>query len=99
MPHQTLAGVLSAIALTLACAGPSAPVPAAQPTSPSIPAPEQAPLATLAPLPLRVGYAAPEAGLAPVWVAQERGLFRQHGLDVDLVFLSSARTDQAVITG
>jgi NitT/TauT family transport system substrate-binding protein len=48
---------------------------------------------------LRVGYAAPEAGLAPVWVAQERGLFRQYGLDVDLVFLSSARTDQAVIAG
>jgi NitT/TauT family transport system substrate-binding protein len=48
---------------------------------------------------LRVAYAAASAGQAPVWIAQEQGLFRQYGLDTDLVFLSSIRTDQGVMTG
>jgi ABC-type nitrate/sulfonate/bicarbonate transport system substrate-binding protein len=46
-----------------------------------------------------VAYAAASAGQAPVWIAQEQGLFRQYGLDTELVFLSSIRTDQGVMTG
>jgi ABC-type nitrate/sulfonate/bicarbonate transport system substrate-binding protein len=46
-----------------------------------------------------VAYAAVGAGQTPVWLAQEQGLYREHGLDVELVFLSSIRTDQGVITG
>ena len=46
-----------------------------------------------------MAYAATSAGQAPVWIAQAQGLFRQYGLDVDLVFLSSIRTDQGVMTG
>jgi NitT/TauT family transport system substrate-binding protein len=50
-------------------------------------------------IPLRVAYAAIAAGMAPAWVAQEQGLFREHGLDVELVYLASTRTDQGVVTG
>jgi ABC-type nitrate/sulfonate/bicarbonate transport system substrate-binding protein len=32
-------------------------------------------------------------------VAQDRGFFREHGLDVELVFMSGTLTDQSVITG
>jgi NitT/TauT family transport system substrate-binding protein len=32
-------------------------------------------------------------------VAQETGLFREQGLDVELLYLSGTRTDQAIITG
>jgi ABC-type nitrate/sulfonate/bicarbonate transport system substrate-binding protein len=52
-----------------------------------------------APISVRVAYAAPGAGLTPVWVAQERGTLREYGLDVDLVLLSGTRADQGVITG
>ncbi|HWP28342.1 MAG TPA: ABC transporter substrate-binding protein [Chloroflexota bacterium] len=37
--------------------------------------------------------------MAPLWLAYEQGLFREQGLDVELVFLSSVRTDQGVLTG
>jgi NitT/TauT family transport system substrate-binding protein len=50
-------------------------------------------------IPLRVAYAAVAAGMAPAWVAQEQGLFREQGLDVELVYLASTRTDQGVVTG
>jgi NitT/TauT family transport system substrate-binding protein len=50
-------------------------------------------------IPLRVAYAAVAAGMAPAWVAQDEGLFREQGLDVELVYLASTRTDQAVVTG
>ncbi|HEY7067541.1 MAG TPA: ABC transporter substrate-binding protein [Chloroflexota bacterium] len=52
-----------------------------------------------APIALRVAYASPGAALAPVWIAFEQGLFREQGLDVDLVFLSGTRTDQGVVSG
>jgi NitT/TauT family transport system substrate-binding protein len=52
-----------------------------------------------APIAVRAAYAAPGAALTPVWVAQERGTFREYGLDVDLVLLSGTRTDQGVVTG
>jgi ABC-type nitrate/sulfonate/bicarbonate transport system substrate-binding protein len=35
----------------------------------------------------------------PLWVAQERGLFDKHGLDVDLQYVASATSVPAVISG
>jgi ABC-type nitrate/sulfonate/bicarbonate transport system substrate-binding protein len=37
--------------------------------------------------------------MTPAWVAQDRGIFREQGLDAELVFLSGTRSDQGVITG
>jgi NitT/TauT family transport system substrate-binding protein len=34
-----------------------------------------------------------------VWIGYEQGLFREHGLEVELAFLSGTRSDQAVISG
>jgi NitT/TauT family transport system substrate-binding protein len=102
-----LVGLLCSVLVTT-CAPAGAPAakpePAAAPSAPGAAvsgaaASAPAPAAPPAPLPLRVSYAAASAGQAPVWIAQDQGLFRQYGLDVDLVFLSSIRTDQGVMTG
>ncbi|HZR97368.1 MAG TPA: ABC transporter substrate-binding protein [Chloroflexota bacterium] len=84
--------------LAVACAGGA--LPAAGPAAGNAP-PVVAEASTAAPSPiaLRVAYASPGAALAPVWVAFEQGLFREQGLDVDLVFLSGTRTDQGVVSG
>jgi ABC-type nitrate/sulfonate/bicarbonate transport system substrate-binding protein len=37
--------------------------------------------------------------MVPLWLAFEQGIFHEQGLDAELVFLSSVRTDQGVITG
>jgi ABC-type nitrate/sulfonate/bicarbonate transport system substrate-binding protein len=98
-------------ALLAAACGPSA-APAAKPASAPASAPA-APAASVptppsiggpggpssAPIPVRVAWAAPGGALTPVWVAADQGFFRDHGLDVELVFLSGTRTDQGVITG
>jgi NitT/TauT family transport system substrate-binding protein len=102
---------LASILVVLACAPSAAPpakpasAPAAQP--PAAVAPSGAPSAAGAPAPstppnpisVRIAYASPGAALAPIWVAQEQGLLREHGLDAELVFLSGTRTDQGVISG
>jgi NitT/TauT family transport system substrate-binding protein len=75
--------------------GPAAP--------PAVSAPAGAPSAGQstppAPLPLRVAYASSTATNTPVFVAQDRGLFREQGLDVELVLFTGTRTDQGVATG
>src|SRR5437870_2538476 len=81
-------------ALFVACAPTAAPGGTAERASaPAAPASGGAP----APIAVRAAYAAPGAALTPVWVAQERGTFREYGLDVDLVLLSGTRTDQGVV--
>jgi NitT/TauT family transport system substrate-binding protein len=97
-----------------ACAAPAAPAPkpaapagAASPTTAAVPATAgtaaqaapAAPASPPAPISVRAAYAAPAAALAPAWIAQEQGLFREYGLDVDLSFLSGPRTDQGVLSG
>jgi ABC-type nitrate/sulfonate/bicarbonate transport system substrate-binding protein len=37
--------------------------------------------------------------MTPIWLAQDQGHLREYGLDAELVFLSSGRTDQGVIAG
>jgi NitT/TauT family transport system substrate-binding protein len=83
-----------------ACAQP------AGPASPSGPSPVDSantarPSATSGPAltSLRIAYPSPGATQAPIWVAFERGLLREQGLDVELVFLSGTRTDQGVVSG
>ena len=52
-----------------------------------------------APISIRTSYASPSGSVIPIWVAFERGLFRQQGLDMELVLLSGTRSDQGVVTG
>jgi ABC-type nitrate/sulfonate/bicarbonate transport system substrate-binding protein len=99
--------------LTAACGPVATPLPApsataapaarAQAPAASAPSPAQAPAPAPtnapAPIPLRVAFAALGTSAAPLWIGYERGLFREQGLDVELAYLSSQRTDQAVITG
>ncbi|HEY7060082.1 MAG TPA: ABC transporter substrate-binding protein [Chloroflexota bacterium] len=106
-PDRAIATLGLLAALLAACAspaaGPAAPAggaPASAPASQAAPAGRAAP-ATAAPalLTLRAAYPGPSASLTPIWLAQERGLFREQGVDVELLQLSSVRTDQGVITG
>ncbi|HZU08249.1 MAG TPA: ABC transporter substrate-binding protein [Chloroflexota bacterium] len=94
---QRLRRVVLGALLLASCApaaSPTVPPPAAGP-----PAGGDAPASPVPLLAVRAAYAAPGAALTPVWVAQERGLFRAQGLEVELIFLSGTRTDQGVITG
>jgi ABC-type nitrate/sulfonate/bicarbonate transport system substrate-binding protein len=92
--------------LVLACApttaGPAQPASAVPPAAAaSVPAVAAAtsPASAAALIPLRVTYPAPAGAMAPAWVAYERGIFWEQGLDAELVFLSGTRSDQGVITG
>src|SRR4051794_33151513 len=100
LPGAWLAPLLSA-ALALACM-PASP-PTAERSAASAAATTVAPAdaSSVSPtlIPLRVAYAAVAAGQAPVWVAYEQGLLREYGLDAELVFLNSTRTDQGIVTG
>ncbi len=37
--------------------------------------------------------------VTPLWIAREQGLFRNYGLDVDLVFIIAGRATQAMLAG
>lgn len=41
---------------------------------------------------MHVGYSAQAGAFAPIWITKEAGLFRKHGLDVDLVFIPGGPT-------
>ncbi len=94
------------VALTLACTPNRAPAeapPAPVATTPGAPSTAAAPTVSQAspspPIALRVAYASASASNIPVLLAYEQGLFRQQGLDVELVLLQASRTDQAVASG
>src|SRR4029077_1885527 len=49
---------------------------------------------------IKVGYSSIGVGQSLVWVAKEAGLFRENGLDVQLIFIgSSSIVTQSVIAG
>jgi len=49
---------------------------------------------------IKVGYSSIGVGQSLVWVAREAGLFKENGLDVELIFIgSSSILTQAVIAG
>src|SRR5436305_1722515 len=41
---------------------------------------------------LQIGFVSIVPGIAPLWVAADRGFFAQEGLDPELVFIGSAPT-------
>ena len=50
--------------------------------------------------PFRVGFPSLATGFAPSWVAAEKGIWKRHGLDVELIFLrGGSRTVSAMIGG
>jgi NitT/TauT family transport system substrate-binding protein len=46
-----------------------------------------------------VAYGVISNAVAPLWVAQEQGLFRKYGLDPDLVFIIAGTATQAMLAG
>jgi NitT/TauT family transport system substrate-binding protein len=76
-------------------AGPAAP--AAPPASAT--GAEAVPTAAPAPVALRVTYAATSGSSTPIWLAQDAGLFRAEGLDVELVYQPGTRSEQGVVSG
>jgi NitT/TauT family transport system substrate-binding protein len=82
------AGTWLALAgLLLAGCAPGAGPPAAPP-APAAAVGAAAPVVeAVEPLPIHIGYAAPSASFAPVWIAQDAGLYAKHGLRADVVNL------------
>ena len=59
-----------------------------------------APLGICSAEPFRVGFPSLATGFAPSWVAADKGIWKKHGLDVELIFLrGGARTVAAMIGG
>src|SRR5437764_14017698 len=89
--------LLVALSLVLACgsqaAAPAAPAVAAAPEA-RAGAPAAAPAATsatpAAPVPLRFAYTALSTTIAPYWIAEDAGYFREEGLDLDNRFISAS---------
>jgi ABC-type nitrate/sulfonate/bicarbonate transport system substrate-binding protein len=50
-------------------------------------------------LPLRATYASIGGAFAPLWLAQDKGLFNRYGLAVDLKYMLSATGTQALLAG
>lgn len=46
---------------------------------------------------LHVGYSAQAGSLAPIWITKEAGIFRKHGLDVELLFIPGGPTAAAAL--
>lgn len=57
------------------------------------------PLPSLAAERVRASYAAVNGSQLPVWVARERGIFTKHGLDVDLIYISSGSLNVQALVG
>ncbi len=47
--------------------------------------------------PLTAFYTAPVAAMAPLWIAEETGLFKKHGLDVNILFIPSGPAGTATV--
>lgn len=50
-------------------------------------------------IPLRATYASIGGAFAPLWLAQDKGLFNKYGLAVDLKYMLSATGTQALLAG
>src|SRR5881409_3380144 len=50
-------------------------------------------------IPLRATYAAIGGAFAPLWIAQDKGVFNKYGLAVDLRYMLSATGTQALLSG
>jgi NitT/TauT family transport system substrate-binding protein len=53
-----------------------------------------------APEKLRIAYSAIGSSQSPLWIAHEAGIFKRHGLDVEMVYLGGgSRAAQVVVSG
>jgi ABC-type nitrate/sulfonate/bicarbonate transport system substrate-binding protein len=50
-------------------------------------------------LPLRATYASVGGAFAPLWIAQDKGIFNKYGLAVELKYMLSATGTQALLSG
>ena len=50
-------------------------------------------------IPLRATYASVGGAFAPLWIAQDKGVFNKYGLAVDLKYMLSATGTQALMSG
>ena len=50
-------------------------------------------------IPLRATYASVGGAFAPLWIAQDKGVFNKYGLAVDLKYMLSATGTQALLSG
>jgi NitT/TauT family transport system substrate-binding protein len=93
--------VASACAAPSGGAPPAAPIaepPAAGPgTSTEGSAPKAPAVAVVPATAVRASFSIMSGSLGPYWVAQEAGLWREHGLDVDLSLISGAPTSMAAL--
>jgi NitT/TauT family transport system substrate-binding protein len=107
--RRRLAGLGAWAAVVVAAASLGACTPGGRPAAGSAAAPApDAPVgasagasatSTPAPIALRVTYAATSGSTTPIWLAQDAGLFRAQGLDVELVYLAGTRSEQSVASG
>ncbi|HKX49528.1 MAG TPA: hypothetical protein VJQ48_03780, partial [Candidatus Binatia bacterium] len=48
---------------------------------------------------IRIGYPSISSRQAQLWVAKDEGIFRRHGLDVELIFLRGGQIAIQALTG
>ena len=52
------------------------------------------------PIPIRLAYASPTITNAPIWTGADLGIFKKHGVDTELTFITSSTTlTQAIVAG
>jgi NitT/TauT family transport system substrate-binding protein len=96
-----LLGQLACAPTSTAPAAPAAPAPAERSgTAPSAPAaPPAASPAAVTPIRARYAYTAIAGSMAPMWVANDLGLYAKHGIEPELFYAPSTQTIQAVLAG
>jgi ABC-type nitrate/sulfonate/bicarbonate transport system substrate-binding protein len=73
-------GIVSVLTLVVAACGGAAPAASSAPTAAVATA-----TPTLAPLKVKLAYGNISGDFMPVWVAQEAGIYKKNGLDVELI--------------
>src|SRR3954468_2097471 len=97
--------LLSAVGLLLltACAAPASPPAAPSAPAASAPAPADAPVpagAPPAPVHIVVNWTAPSGSMGAIWLAHDTGIFREEGLDAEVVNVqNSSRVIPAMLAG
>jgi NitT/TauT family transport system substrate-binding protein len=83
-----------------AAGGPASPPPASQAGAPAATAATTASAAAPAPEKLKIIYSSLAGNYMPLWIAADAGLFREQGLDVELVLIESGTAaTQALVAG
>jgi NitT/TauT family transport system substrate-binding protein len=92
-------GVLVALvaAVVVGCGGAGAP--AAKPAPAAAGGGAAGATAAPAPVAFKFGLVTPTAGVAPVWVAKEDGLFAKYGMDPELVTMTADLLTPAIMAG